>query len=164
MPAGSAGYMAPSYGMERVLGPQPTVAPNVVTPTLTEINTWLIVDHNNFAEAKQNQLVDYYINYPAEDTNDGNTWPPFTPSKFPWLVINRNFDGTEEVVVKYQDSIVFEDWKPSAKITNESNEEVDRTYAIISLPEDLGLTQFTETVSGTETAINPADIKVYIKK
>lgn len=162
MPAGSAGIMAPSYGMETILKPveQTIIIEEPQGPT--KITSWLIVDHNNFEQARQNQLVDYYNNYPTEATQDGETWPPFTPSKFPWLVINYNFDGNSEVIVKYNGTIVFDDWKPSAKITNELNNQVDRTYAIMSVPEDLGLTQFTETVSGNETSINPSNIEVFI--
>ena len=163
MPAGSAGIMAPFYGMEVVLGPKAPVESPVVTGPI-EINSWLIVDHTNFEQARQNQLVDYYNNYPTEASQDGQTWPPFTPSKFPWLVINYNFDGESEVIVKYQGNVVFSDWQPSAKITNELNNQVNRTYAIMSVPEDLGLTQFTETVSGASTSINSNDIKVYIQK
>jgi hypothetical protein len=55
MPVRSAGIMAPSYGMEKALNPEKNV-----------FNSWLIVDHTNFAEAVKNQLSDYYANYPLE--------------------------------------------------------------------------------------------------
>lgn len=167
MPAGAAGYVTPSYGMEAILNPSATTNEEpAVTPVEpqgpTKITSWLIVDHNNFAQAVQNQLVDYYNNYPTEAAQDGQTWPPFTASKFPWLVINYNFDGDSEVIVKYNGTIVFNDWKPTAKVTREDNTQVNRTYAIMSVPEDLGLTQFTETVEGNETSLNPSNIEVFI--
>lgn len=120
----------------------------------------LVVDHTNFAEARQNELVDYYNNYPTEANQDGDTWPAFTPSKFPWLVINHEFDGNTEVVVYYQGEKVFGDWKPSAQVQQESGNMVNRTYAILSVPEDCGLTQFTETAAGNEVLLNPEDIEV----
>lgn len=38
-----------------------------------KISSWLIVDHTNFAEARHNQLEDYYNNYPIEAQQDGET-------------------------------------------------------------------------------------------
>ena len=129
-----------------------------------KINSWLIVDHTNFAEAVQNQLVDYYTNYPTEARQDGETWPPFTAAAFPWFVVNYNFDGDSELKVYRNNELVFSNWKPSAKITVEGNNVVNRTYAILSVPEDLNLRDYTETNEGNELRMNPAEFKVYIVK
>lgn len=126
-----------------------------------KINSWLIVDHTNFAEARHNQLEDYYNNYPTEAQQDGEDWPPFTAAAFPWFVVNYPFDGTIIVNIYYKNKSVL-NWKPSAKVTQQGGTMVDRTYAILSVPEDLNLRDFTETVEGNEMRLDPADFKVYL--
>ncbi|MBR7037542.1 hypothetical protein IKI14_07045 [bacterium] len=41
---------------------------------------------------------------------------PWTPSKFPWLFINHNFDGNTEVVISYNGAVVLSGWFPSSQI------------------------------------------------
>lgn len=156
------GDLIVNHGNVKVEVPRESDISNIITGkiVLGDPKSSLIVDHNNYADAYANQLVDYYNNYPTEAAQDGPTWPAFTPSKFPWLVINHNFNGDTEVTVYYQGEKVFGDWKPSAKITREDNTEVDRTYAILSVPEDLGLTMYTESTAGNEILLNPEDIEV----
>jgi hypothetical protein len=43
--------------------------------SITHEKEFLIVDHTNFADARHNQLEDYYNNYPEEASNDGEEWP-----------------------------------------------------------------------------------------
>lgn len=128
-----------------------------------KISSWLIVDHTNFAEARHNQLEDYYNNYPSEAQQDGETWPAFTPSAFPWFVINYPFDGNSKINVYHNNELIFE-WKPSAMVIQESGNKVNRTYAILSVPssEDLNLPEYTETAQGNDVLANPAEFKVYI--
>ena len=156
------GDLIVNHGNVKVEVPRESDIANIITGkiVLGDPKASLIVDHTNFATARHAELTDYYNNYPTEANQDGETWPAFTPSKFPWLVINHEFDGDTEVTVYYQGEKVFGDWKPSAKVTREDNTEVDRTYAILSVPEDLGLTQFTESAAGNEILINPEDIEV----
>ena len=130
-----------------------------VDQNTTVCNTWLIVDHRNFAEARHNQLEDYYNNYPVEAQQDGETWPPFTASKFPWLVVNYNFDGNTTANFYYKDELKLS-WKPSAKVEQESGNFVDRTYGILSIPEEFNIPEFTETIEGTDVFIDPNDIRV----
>ena len=156
------GDLIVNHGSVKVQVARESDIANVITGKiiLGDPKASLVVDHTNFAEARQNELVDYYNNYPTEANQDGDTWPAFTPSKFPWLVINHEFDGNTEVVVYYQGEKVFGDWKPSAQVQQENGNMVNRTYAILSVPEDCGLTQFTETAAGNEVLLNPKDIEV----
>lgn len=129
----------------------------------TIINNAIIIDHTNFAEARHNQLEDYYNNFPSEAAGDGETWPPYNPAMFPWLVVNYNFNGEETLHIEYkgEERLV---WTPSAEVTCEDGTKVPRTYGIISVSssEDLGLSEFTETVEGNELLANINDFKVYI--
>lgn len=127
----------------------------------TVANNFTIVDHTNFASARHNQLEDYYNNYPQEAYNDGETWPAWTPSAFPWIVVNYNFDGNTTLIVKYQGSEVFRTL-PFAQVEREDGTMVARTYSIWSLPNDCGLTQFTESAAGNELLANPADFEVLL--
>ena len=127
-----------------------------------KIFSWLIVDHTNFAEARHNELEDYYNNYPVEARQDGETWPPFTVSAFPWFVVNYSFDGIKKLHVYYkgEEKIAY---CPSAKVEREDGQIVDRTYAIIGIPADFaGLDEYTETVEGNPKKLNPEDFKVYL--
>lgn len=128
-----------------------------------KISSWLIVDHTNFAEARHNQLEDYYNNYPTEAQQDGETWPAFNPAAFPWFVINYDFDGNSKINVYHNNELIFE-WKPSAMVTQESGNKVNRTYAILSVPssEDLNLPEYMETAQGNELLVDPSEFKVYI--
>jgi len=130
-----------------------------------KVSSWLIVDHTNFAEARHNQLEDYYNNYPTEARQDGETWPAFNPAAFPWFVINYDFDGSSKINIYRNNELIFE-WKPSAMITQESGNKVNRTYAILSVPssEDLNLPEYTETAQGNELLVDPSEFKVYITK
>jgi len=104
-------------------------------------DTWTIVDHTNFAEASTNQLAGYYSAYPTEASQDWTSWPAFTPSKFPRLVVNHNFDGNTTIKVTYKDgdeNKVFT-WKPSDKFWGT---EVARNAWIMWIPEDLWLWTF----------------------
>lgn len=141
----------------------------VTVEQVTEVEG-TVVDHRNFGDANiQTKLADYYANYPVEARQDGTTWPPFTASKFPWLLINYNFNGNEELIVYFQGNKVFDGWKPSAMIDQYDNEghesgtSVARTYAILSVPDECHLTDYVETVAGTDVLLDPADFKVYIK-
>ena len=156
------GDLIVKHGNVKVEVPRESDISSVITGTITfgDEHSFLIVDHTNFAEARHNQLTDYYTNYPTEASQDGENWPAFTPSKFPWLVVNHEFDGNTELQVYYQGEKVFGDWKPSAQVEQEGGTMVARTYAILSVPEDCGLTQFTETAAGNEVLLNPEDIEV----
>lgn len=156
MPAGSAGMMAPSYGMEKALNPGTPNGPQKIT-----INSWLIVDHTNFAQAVQNQLADYYANYPLEATQDGQTWPPFTASAFPQFVANYNFDGHTTIHVKYLGEEVAS-WTPGAQVEREDGTLVPRTYTIVSAAQEFNLPSYTETVSGNELLLDPNDFEVFL--
>ena len=126
------------------------------------VTSWILVDHTNFATARNDQLVDYYNNFPTEAAQDGEDWPPFTPSKFPWFVINGDntiFDENNELNFYFQWNNKLQ-WTPSAQVENESGSKVDRTYAIASVPEDFGLTQYVETTEWTETLPNSYDFYV----
>lgn len=152
MPAGSAGIMAPSYGMEKALNPGKNV-----------FSSWLIVDHTNFAEVVKNQLSDYYANYPTEARQDGETWPPFTASAFPWFVANYNFDGHTTIHVKYLGKEVAS-WTPGAEVEREDGVKVPRTYTIVSAAQEFNLPLYTETVDGNELLLDPADFEVFLTK
>lgn len=129
-----------------------------------KISSWLIVDHTNFADARHNQLEDYYNNYPLEAQQDGESWPPFTASAFPWFVVNYNFDGVIRLNIYYKNGLVVS-YVPTAKVEREDGQLVDRTYAIIGIPAEFaGLVEYTETVEGNPNRLNPADFKVYITK
>ena len=156
------GDLIVNHGNVTVEVPRESDISNVITGNiiLGEPKASLVVDHTNFADVRHTALEDYYNNYPTEANQDGDTWPAFTPSKFPWLVINHNFDGDTEVTVYYQGEKVFDGWKPSAQVEQEGGTLVDRTYAILSVPEDLGLTQFIESAEGNEILLNGEDIEV----
>ena len=135
-----------------------------------EDDKWIFIDHTNYANVANTWLADYYTNYEAEAWQDGindpafawgavhqNTWcangsngcvdghvMPWTPSKFPWLFINHNFDGNTEVVISYNGAVVLSGWFPSSQIEKynlawESAGSVDRTYGFVSVPEELNL-------------------------
>ena len=156
------GNLIVNHGNVQVEVPRESDISTVITGKiiLGDPTASVIVDHTNFADVRHTVLEDYYNNYPTEANQDGETWPAFTPSKFPWLAINHNFDGDTEVVVYYKGEKVFGDWKPSAQIEQEGGTLVNRTYAILSVPEDLGLTEFTESAGGNEILLNPEDIEV----
>lgn len=155
MPIGSAGIMAVTPEMEQ------SFAPKVEVDNKIFINTWLIVDHTNFAQAVQNQLADYYANYPVEAAQDGQTWPPFTASAFPWFVANYNFDGNTTIHVKYNGEEVAS-WKPTATVEREDGTTVSRTYTIVSAAQEFNLPLYTETVQGNELLMNPSDFEVFL--
>jgi len=128
--------------------------------SVAEKGNFLIVDHRNFAEARYNELNDYYTLNPVEAEQDGDTWPPFDPTQFPWLVVNHNFDGATYIRVLYKNGERFV-WKPSAKIWGT---DVDRTYGIISVPAegDLNLPEYTETIDGTDVLTKSTDFEVQL--
>jgi len=121
---------------------------------------FLIVDHTNFADARNNELADYYNNYPTEASQDGESWPPFTASAFPWVVVNHAFDGNTVLKLFYKGSEVLS-YTPSAEVEKEDGSNVARTYAIIGVP-SLGETfeEFAETNDGTDNLIDPSDFTV----
>lgn len=128
-----------------------------------KISSWLIVDHTNFAEARHNQLEDYYNNYPTEARQDGETWPPFTASVFPWFVVNYNFNGVKvkRLNIYYKGELKVS-YVPTAEVEREDGQLVPRTYAIIDIPSSMGLVDYTETVEGNPNRLDPADFKVYL--
>lgn len=125
-----------------------------------KITSWLIVDHDNFAQARHSQLEDYYNNYPSEATGDGETWPPYNPAMFPWFVVNHAFDGITIVNIYRNGEKVF-DWKPSAKVEQEGGTKVDRTYVIIGI-QDFGWSEYAETIEGNPNKLNPNEFEVYL--
>ena len=119
-----------------------------------------IVDHTNFAELRHSKyLEDYYDCWPDEARQDGETWPPFTPSKFPWLAVAYAFDGKTKVSVKYKNLDKVVEWTPSATTGPEG--DYPRTWTILGVPEDFPeLAEYTETTEGNELLLNPSDFEV----
>ena len=108
-------------------------------------------------------MEDYYNNYPSEAEHDGETWPPYNAAMFPWVVVNYEFDGDTTIHIYEKNKEVFS-WKPSALVAKEDQTLVARTYGIIGVPGDIGMTEYTETVEGNPKSMNPADFKVYLTK
>lgn len=128
-----------------------------------KISSWLIVDHTNFAEARHNQLEDYYNNYPSEAEHDGETWPPYNAAMFPWFVVNYEFDGDTTIHIYEKNKEVFR-WKPSALVTKEDQTLIARTYGIVGVPGDMNMTEYTETVEGNSNRLDPNNFKIYLTK
>ena len=165
-PAGADGAQGEKgeTGEQGEQGAEGKSAYEVYLDNLTFPADFVIVDHHNFAELRHSKyLENYYDCWPDEARQDGETWPPFTPSAFPWLAVYYPFDGKTSVTVKYKGLDRVEQWTPSA-LTG-PNDDYPRTWTIMGVPADFPeLAEYTETTEGNPLRLNVEDFEVTLTK
>lgn len=141
------------------LDTQPSVNPDVEPDIEFRVT---LVDHRNFSDAVKDELKDYYTYYPEQAVGDGEEWPPYDSSHFPWIVVNYNFDGNTKIHIESELMAEAFEWQPSAFIGDD--EDKPRTFGIIGLPEDLGLTAYADTDAGRDDLPTIEDFTVTLIK